>query len=490
MGYKDLADEALKVAYPVGAHVSRMALYCFDQREEWVAHFLRRYPRLVGVLDSRGNGLLMWAFWSLQNRSRLDGPLDESRRAPALRLVELLLAAGADPRCTDRQGYHFTHFLCRIGDAEALAFCAARGICRWDAPTESDALPLDYLLISGHIALFERYRDCGEVSSNALHLIAYNSDDPQTVEFALSLPQLRRTLNFFCADPTGSRWTPLMCAVRGGRTATARLLIAAGARADLAAPSGTTALELLLRNFGSKEQGPPLLQELVNAGADPNAPFAKGERPVEWAVRRGRAYVLESLLALEGPAQVQLASAAEGTRPLPLIALASKKVEVMARVLVEMAGRAGLPCRSAAAAALRLGFPECAAALLCSSTSWSDLPHLLEQAVLAGSWRGFRLLLHAPAAALHRCDWTEPLAAALRADDPRFAEAVLAADPALVVRCPPLVRELAAGRATAFRIALKFEDSICWEFVREGLLDCSNAAGARRALLRLPRTHG
>lgn len=464
--YREVARPSIKVMDPMKCTIPKIALYCFNLREEWVRRYVERHPRLVDARDTEGNGLLMWTFWALRN-VRLQAAGELSSRV--LKLAEFLLDRGADPRWTARDGYHFTHFLCSMGAEEALQFVERRGVAAWDATAHWEALPLDYLLMSGHLELFERYRHRGQYSQHALHLVAYTSSSARNVEFALRLPLVRGRIDDLYTDPRrGGRWTALMCAVRAKRLYNARALLSAGARPDVTAPCGTTALELLIRYAPKTEEAMHLLRDLIAASADPNQPLCTRELPVEWVVRHRRLQYLEVMLAIEGPRQTRLTVSAEGKPPLTTLALQAAHFHALDVLLLEIAGRAALcPApRSALAAALRLGIPDCTRALLARNQDWTRLDHLFEMTIHANWLDGFEWLWNAaPAADLHRCDWTAPLAAALRADHPGFATNILGAAPALAFRCPALVNALEEGRRTALRVAFKHSRDICWTYV-------------------------
>lgn len=497
--YREVSRLAVQVKHPVKTTISKIAKYCFELNVDLVRQYISLYPRLTGLRDSEGNGLIMWTFWALTNTKVVyryqSLPLRERgllMQDDVLELVCFLLEHGADPRWTARDGYHFTHLLCSLGAVRALEFCEQRGICRWHAEAHWRALPLDYFLVCGHLELFLQYRSRGETSGHILQLVAYCGSSIDCLRFLLSIPDIRRRINHTFTDPVnGGYWTPLTCAIRAGRAAYVRLLLEAGARADLVLPCGTTPLELFLRYASKRERNLALLDDLLAAGADPNRPFCTGQQPIEWVVRHGGRRTLEKLLAIEGPLEIRLAPAREGSTPLPTLALQSKKLGMLELVLTELAARANLPAKSAPrsplAAAIRLGFRDCVAALLQVGQQIPprDLPHLFEMAVLAGSFSTFQMLhIAIPSADLARCDWTAPLAAALCANDHRFAVSIVSADPARISRSPELLDALTAGHSSAFYIAFKHADDISWEYV---FAELKHAATVRR-LRNLVRT--
>jgi ankyrin repeat protein len=110
--------------------------------------------------------------------------------------------------------------------------------------------------------------------------------------------------------PQNDGTTALMWAVRLDDLETADLLIRGGAKVAAANRDGATALELAAMNGSAS-----MLQKLIKAGADPNAPLAKtGDTALMMAARTGNPAALSALL--ESGANVNARESWGGTTPL------------------------------------------------------------------------------------------------------------------------------------------------------------------------------
>jgi len=97
--------------------------------------------------------------------------------------------------------------------------------------------------------------------------------------------------------------TPLMRAVKSNDLEATEILLDGGADPRLAMANGTTALTLLAGNRpgpgpDSSDRILDCLRLLVQHGADPNAPGARGERPLHVAARLGSNAVVRALVAM------------------------------------------------------------------------------------------------------------------------------------------------------------------------------------------------
>src|SRR5689334_5226679 len=110
--------------------------------------------------------------------------------------------------------------------------------------------------------------------------------------------------------PQNDGTTALMWAVRYDDLETADLLIHAGAKVSSANRDGATPLQLAAINGSA-----PMLEKLIKAGADPNAPLsATGDTALMLAARTGKAAALSVLL--ESGANVNAKETWGGTTPL------------------------------------------------------------------------------------------------------------------------------------------------------------------------------
>jgi ankyrin repeat protein len=95
-------------------------------------------------------------------------------------------------------------------------------------------------------------------------------------------------------DETGR--TPLMLAAHAGNRSLVAALLAAGADVDASADGGWTAISLAVYNAEAKRGFADVVQALVDAGANIEAPIGYGVRPLMLAAGYGETAVVEVLL--------------------------------------------------------------------------------------------------------------------------------------------------------------------------------------------------
>jgi len=91
--------------------------------------------------------------------------------------------------------------------------------------------------------------------------------------------------------------TPLMLAAHNGNLPLVAALLAAGADANASAEGGWTATSLAVYNAEAKRGFAEVVQALVDAGANIEAPIGYGVRPLMLAAGYGETAVVEVLLA-------------------------------------------------------------------------------------------------------------------------------------------------------------------------------------------------
>jgi ankyrin repeat protein len=96
-------------------------------------------------------------------------------------------------------------------------------------------------------------------------------------------------------DETGR--TPLMLAAHAGNRSLVAALLAAGADVDASDDGGWTAISLAVYNAEAKRGFADIVQALVDAGANIEAPIGYGVRPLMLAAGYGETAVVEVLLA-------------------------------------------------------------------------------------------------------------------------------------------------------------------------------------------------
>ena len=143
---------------------------------------------------------------------------------------------------------------------------------------------------------------CGLDPNQALML---NGDPITPLAFAASMgkPEIVEQVVQAGADPNypgpgNTPLPPLEIALSSNKYAAAKVLLKTGAHGDYALQgSGTTALMALAFAQGTDQQeSASMVRTLVEHGAKPNAPDAKGNTAMHWAARAGNGALLRSLL--------------------------------------------------------------------------------------------------------------------------------------------------------------------------------------------------
>ena len=194
------------------------------------------------------------------------------------RLTELLLDASADPNLTLAMGETPLMIAARSGASETVALLLDAGADPNAAEVERGQTALMWAAAQGHAHVAQLLIDAGadlHARSRVWGQLENTAGNTNT------------SGNFRMAHG-GS--TPLLFAARGGDTATARVLVEAGADPDDTAASGTSAL-VLAAHSGHGPLGIYLLQQ----GADPNAAGA-GYTALHAAVLRSQMALAEALL--------------------------------------------------------------------------------------------------------------------------------------------------------------------------------------------------
>ncbi|MEM6793036.1 MAG: ankyrin repeat domain-containing protein [Acidobacteriota bacterium] len=230
----------------------------------------------------------------------------------SLELVELLVAAGADPDLRDGDGRTARHTAAKRGDlgiVRALSPDREKG-----AANGEGNYPAAEAAIHGRSGAFEwlfepeRVRERNVYGQSLLHLAAHGGSE----EILGSL--LEHFENVDPVDDDG--WTPLVFATRNGQVEMARRLVEAGADIAKANLEGTSALHLAAGSYEPRliqlflQRDPDLrladgegntalhhaagwgrlenLRLLLEAGADPKLLNKKGQTPYEVAEDAGR----------------------------------------------------------------------------------------------------------------------------------------------------------------------------------------------------------
>ena len=168
-------------------------------------------------------------------------------------LVERLLAAGADPHTAAPGGETALMSAARAGGVRAVAALLARGADPNAAEATRGQTALMWAAGEGHAEVVRLLLAAGA----DLHA---RSRAPAAADAARGAGTYTRRV------PRLDAFTPLLFAVRAGRTAAVRALLAAGADPNEAAPDGTSPLVMAAANAHWA-----LGALLLEAGADPNA---------------------------------------------------------------------------------------------------------------------------------------------------------------------------------------------------------------------------
>lgn len=116
-----------------------------------------------------------------------------------------------------------------------------------------------------------------------------DKESRSTRAWVLRHAQLQAGANVGHSEAEG--WTALMVAAMAGRTASARMLLAAGAVVDKTGDANRTALQLAARH-GSIE----ILQALIGAGAEIDMTVNGGQTALMWAAAQGHIAIVQALL--------------------------------------------------------------------------------------------------------------------------------------------------------------------------------------------------
>ena len=195
-------------------------------------------------------------------------------------MVRALLAAGASPDATLPSGETALMTAARTGSAGAVAALVAHGADVHAREAMEDQTALMWAVSQRHSAVVEVLLDAGaDVHARSRVRPVVVAHSPRT-----GAPGAVVTV-----DEGG--YTPLLFAARSGDLASARLLLAAGADPNDAAPAGTSALVVATHSGHAA-----LAAALLRAGADANASGA-GYTPLHAAILRGDEGLVGALLA-------------------------------------------------------------------------------------------------------------------------------------------------------------------------------------------------
>ncbi|XP_057960363.1 uncharacterized protein LOC131152629 [Malania oleifera] len=190
-----------------------------------------------------------------------ESPLVHAARQGHTATAKYLLECGANPAIPSELGATALHHAAGIGDIELMRFLLSRGV---DVDSQSDAgTPLIWA--------------AGHGQQDAVEVLLEHHADPN-------------------AD-TEDNITPLLSTVAAGSLACLELLIQAGANVNITA-GGATPLHIAADN-GS----PDIINCLLKAGADPNAPDEDGQKPIQVAAARGNHRAVEILFPLTSAVQ-------------------------------------------------------------------------------------------------------------------------------------------------------------------------------------------
>ena len=149
-----------------------------------------------------------------------------------------------------------------------------------DADNQSGAPLLMYAVVHDDAALAARLLEAGSDPNGGLYLHRAAPARPQRVRLARLLIEAEASVNL--RDPKGS--TPLVLAARAGNAEIVRALLAAGADPNKHPRDGEP---LLIALQSSRDAAMPgILEQLIDAGADVQAPGKKARNPMAVAIER------------------------------------------------------------------------------------------------------------------------------------------------------------------------------------------------------------
>ena len=285
-------------------------------------------------------------------RVLLEAGADPNASQPALfeavvlgrdEITRLLLEGGADPNPTLPHGWRRfgplqappagttpLHLAARDGNSRIVELLLAAGadVAARDA---SGSTPLEQAANNGHVAVVKRLR-AGE-APGTIDAVRYHT---QALARGADAGDLASVQEALAADaeiegPTPSRTTPLQSASRGGHAAVVRALLAAGADPSRRSRGSGTPLGAAVA--GGHEE---VVRLLLDAGADVHAApvpesfgFIYEDYPLLIALKRGNRALVDLLLAAEADVNY---TALDGLTPL-MAAVICRRFDLAHRLL-------------------------------------------------------------------------------------------------------------------------------------------------------------
>lgn len=217
-------------------------------------------------------------------------PLHFAAGNKELAIIQLLMAAGADPKARNYGGRGVAPLDLAVRFNEDAA--VFRALMEADPATGSSR---DWQLLHtagyGTAAELQTLLDAGgdpnERSASGLtllHIAARNDDE------AVAHALLSAGIDPTTKDDIG--WTPLHVAASARNIAVTEALLAAGADPNAKGNNGSIPLHHAARNGNVA-----VTQALLAAGADPNAENNKGETPMQWAGYGENAEAIQALIS-------------------------------------------------------------------------------------------------------------------------------------------------------------------------------------------------